>query len=167
MNLATIDLSAYAPYIIAALALLALILLIWVIRLEVRLRRMLRGKSAKSLEETITGVIRDIKGLKQYREDSLGYLEAIEGRLRKSVQSVETLRFNPFKGAGEGGNQSFATAILNERGEGVVISTLHTRDRMSLFAKPLKDFASEHGLTEEEAEVINRAKTSLGSHQAS
>ncbi|HVS79800.1 MAG TPA: DUF4446 family protein [Candidatus Paceibacterota bacterium] len=151
----------YLPFVVLGLALVVAVLIAWIIRLELRLKRMLRGKNAKSLEETITGVIRDLNFLKEYRKDSLGYLEAIEGRIKKSVQAIETLRFNPFKGVGEGGNQSFATALINENGDGVVISTLHARDRMSLFAKPVKNFSSEHDLTEEETHVIEQAKKSL------
>jgi hypothetical protein len=160
MDLTTLN--NYSLYIIAAFALLSLILLIWVIRLEVRFRKLVRGKNAVSLEDMLASVVRDMNGLKKYREESLGYLQAIEARIQKSVQSVETLRFNPFKGIGEGGNQSFATALLSERGDGVVISTLHARDRMSLFAKPVKSFASEHDLTEEEQHVIAKAKETLG-----
>lgn len=154
--------TGYALYAIAGLGLIIVILLAWIIRLEVRFRRLVRGKNAVSLEDMIASVVRDMNGLKKYREESLGYLQAIEDRIQKSVQTVETLRFNPFKGVGEGGNQSFATVLLNERGDGIVLSTLHARDRMSLFAKPVKNFISEHDLTEEEEHVIERAMKSLG-----
>ncbi|NIT70429.1 DUF4446 family protein, partial [candidate division KSB1 bacterium] len=58
---------------------------------------------------------------------------------------VGTVRFNPFKGTG--GGQSFAAAFLSEHGNGVVISTLYSRERVSVFAKPIQSFASEYELT--------------------
>jgi hypothetical protein len=64
------------------------------------------------------------------------YLTTVEKRLKKSIQGVETVRFNPFKGTGAGGNQSFSTAFVNEKGDGVVLTSMYARDRISMFAKP-------------------------------
>jgi hypothetical protein len=76
-------------------------------------------------------------------------------KLKKSIRGFETIRFNPFKD--QGGNQSFAIAFLNDEGDGVVISSLYSRDRTSVFAKPIKKMASEFELTEEEKEALNKA----------
>lgn len=150
--------TTFLAYLVIALCALIVALAIWNARLESRISKFMKGKDAKSLEETVESVIKDINILRRYRTDATAYLETVENRLKGSVQCVETLRFNPFKGAGEGGNQSFATAFVNERGEGVVISSLHTRDRITVFAKPVREFSSEHELTEEERHVIQKAK---------
>lgn len=83
-------------------------------------------------------------------------------KIARSAQSVETIRFNPFKGTGSGGNQSFATAILNENGDGVILSSLYSSDRVSIFAKPVAKLTSTHELTEEEAHALKVAATKLG-----
>ena len=85
----------------------------------------------------------------------------MENRLQRSIQAVETIRFNPFKGTGEGGNQSFATSFLSENGDGVVISSMYSRDRVSVFSKPLAKFVSSFELMEEEKEVIANSKNQL------
>jgi len=87
-----------------------------------------------------------------------GLAPIIEKRLRKSVQSVHTVRFNPFKGTGGGGNQSFATSFLNEEGDGVVLSSIYSRDRVSIFAKPVKKHSSEYELSEEEKEAVSHSQ---------
>lgn len=138
-----------------------LVLLIWNIRLEVKLRRLLSGKDSKSLEDTIIHIREGHDEFCSFRKDIEQYLELVEERLMRSVQGVETIRFNPFKGSGGGGNQSFATAFVNERGNGVVISTLYARDRMSFFSKPVDNFISTHELTSEEKEAIEKARTSM------
>lgn len=148
---------------IYALLGLVVILTIWIIRIEVRLSKILRGKDAKSLEDTIRIFGEEIKDLEKFREDSIGYMKLIELRLKRSAQAVETIRFNPFKGTGSGGNQSFATAILNEKGEGVILTSLYSRDRVSVFSKPIKKFSSEFELTDEERQVLETAKTNLAS----
>jgi len=98
--------------------------------------------------------------LKLPRHASSAYLKTAEARLRRSIQGVETIRFNAFKGTGEGGNQSFAIALLSENGDGTVVSSLYARDRMSVFAKPIKNFSSEFEMTAEERDAVTRAKRS-------
>jgi hypothetical protein len=144
------------------LALLVLIVAIWMWRMEVRMNRLLKGKNAQSLEETFEAFRKEVNELTQFTKDMEGYLTTVERRLKKSVQSVETVRFNPFKGTGSGGNQSFSTTFVNEKGDGVVLTSMYARDRISMFAKPLKAFTSEFELSEEERESVEKSKQQLG-----
>ena len=137
------------------------VFLLWNIRLEIKLRRLLSGKNAKSLEDVIVHIKEGHDDLHAFRKELEIYLEDVEERLLRSIQGVNTLRFNPFKGTGTGGNQSFSTTFLNESGNGVVLSTLYARDRMSFFSKPIVNFSSTHELTSEEKEVIEKARTSM------
>lgn len=144
--------------LIAALTAFVIILAGWIVRLETRMRRIMRGKNAQSLEDSIDKLIRDVRALKEYGRNSSLYLQEVEDRMQRSVQAIETIRYNPFQGVGEGGNQSFATAFVNQKGDGVVLTSLYSRERVSLFAKPVKNFSSEHELSDEEIKVIDRAK---------
>ncbi len=135
--------------------------LVLIIHFEIRLRKLLRGTRAQNLEDSIALVERDIQALKKFRGEATGYLEKVERRLGQSIQGVATVRFNPFKGNGEGGSQSFASSFITEKGDGLILSSLHTRDRVSVFAKPIKNYVSEFELTGEEKEVIAKAKEKL------
>ncbi len=130
---------------------------------EWKLARLLRGKSGKSLEDVIIKNTSDLEHFKQFRKEIELYLETVEKRLNRSIRGVGTVRFNPFKGTGDGGNQSFASAFIDEKGDGVVLSTLYTRERVSVFAKPLKNGKSEYELTGEEKKVIGIAQEKLHS----
>jgi hypothetical protein len=121
----------------------------------------MRGKNGFSLEEAFNSMQGDISNLHKFENDMKNYLTDVEKRLRRSVQAVETIRYNPFKGTGSGGNQSFATSLISEEGNGVVISSLYSREHVSVFSKPVKSHKSEFELTEEELDVLNRAKESL------
>src|SRR3989344_2841512 len=99
------------------------------IHTEWRMNRLLRGENGKSLEDVIIRSSTDIGKLKQFRRELEAYLEIVEKRLDQSVRGVGVVRFNPFKGTGNGGNQSFAVAFLDENEDGVVLSTLYTRER--------------------------------------
>lgn len=131
------------------------------IHTEWRLNRLSRGKSGKTLEDSIIRNATDIEKFKEFRKEIEAYLETVEKRLNQSVRAVSTVRFNPFKGTGDGGSQSFATAFLDEKENGVVLSTLYTRERVATFAKPLKNGKSEYELTGEEKEAISLAKQKL------
>ena len=80
----------------------------------------------------------------------------INTKLRKSIRGLETVRFNPFPD--QGSNQSFAIGMLNEENDGIVLSSLYSRERMSIFAKPIKNGKSEYELTNEEKEAITKAE---------
>ena len=143
-----------------SLSVIVLILLILIINLYSRIKRLLKG-NASSLEDSINFIIEHIEDLEDFRKESQEYLKIVEKRLRNSVQGVDTIRFNPFKGTGAGGNQSFSTAFINEQGDGVVFSSLYSSDRMSVFAKPIQKFKSSFELTEEEAKSIAMAHDKL------
>lgn len=132
-----------------------LIVLIWVITLELRLRRVFRGSNATSLEKLIEKNQSDIAKLYAENTALRGEIARLDGRLRKKIETARTIRFNPFQGTGVGGNQSFASAFLDEEGNGVVLSTLYSREKVSIFGKPVTARTSEYELTDEEKSVLS------------
>ena len=141
-------------YILYILIAIILILSAFVIRLELRLKKLLRGDSVNDLEEAILSAFKDLERLDISKKNTEKEIHAIKERLKKNVQTVGTVRFNPFKDVG--GNQSFASAFIDENGDGVVLSTLFSREKVSVFAKPLKGHQSEYELSGEEKEALRR-----------
>lgn len=137
-------------------AVLLLVALVWLVRTEKRLRRFFLGTKAKTLEDTIVRMQDEIAVLKTAKDSAEKELAVVNQKLKKSIRGVETIRFNPF--SDQGSNQSFAIGFMNEDGDGVVMSSLYSRDRMSVFAKPVRRGASEYDLTAEEAEVLEKAR---------
>lgn len=128
---------------------------VWAWNTEKRLRRFFLGKKAKDLEDTIIILERDIAMLKESKTNIEKELITINQKLKKSIRGLETIRFNPFPD--QGSNQSFAIGMLNEDGDGVIMSSLYSRERMSIFAKPIKAGKSEFELTEEEKEALKKS----------
>ena len=137
------------------------ILIGWIIRLEIKIKKLLVGKNSRSLEDSIVSAGENLEKLNAFQKIVIEHLETVDRRLGHSIQAVETVRFNPFKGIGEGGSQSFSTAFVSGNGDGAVISSLYSRDRMSVFSKPLRKFGSEFELTQEEKDVIMEAKKNI------
>ncbi len=139
-----------------AVGVIMLFLALWILSIELRLKRLFRGKKTKDLESVMKEINSELKKLDVSREEMEKYLETVEKRLRQSVQQVGILRFNPFQDSGS--NQSFAIAFLNEKGDGVVISSLYSREKVNIYAKPIKNHKSEYQLSREEKEAIEKAK---------
>lgn len=136
-------------------------LFVYIFFLHLKIRRLLMGKNAKSLEDAILEMQKKINNSIKFENNTSKYLQDIERRLKRSIQGVETIKFNPFKGNGDGGNQSFASAFINEKGDGIILSSLYSRDRISVFSKPIKGLSSEFELSKEEKQVLDKTKNSI------
>ncbi len=127
----------------------------------IRLRRIFRGSDGKSIESFLNSERKTIADLIRYKEESTKYLSSLDLRIKSKVSSVEASRFNPFHGAGIGGNNSFSVSLLDEKGKGIVLSGLHSRERMNVFVKPIQNWNGEIELSDEEKAVLNKTKDAL------
>lgn len=147
-------------YIVAGMALILAFLFIWIIKIDSRIKNLTRGQNNLNIETAIKSIENDLKNFGLFKNDIEKYLNQVEKRLKKSIQGVKTINFKAFQGLDSGGHQSFATAFLNEHGDGIIISTLHSRDRVNVFAKEIKNFNSILTLTSEEKEALTQAQES-------
>ena len=138
-----------------------IILTAWIIRLEIKLRRFLKGKNAKTLEDSFIFIKKGVERQVTVNKEIATEIDNINAKLEKSLRGVGIVRFNPFAGTGGGGNQSFAIALLDEKHDGVIISSLYSRERFSAFAKPIQKGTSTFELSEEELQSLQKAKETL------
>lgn len=144
--------------VVAVVILLAVVVFLctrlW--RLQDRYERMMGHSAGGSLQEMLEDHTRRVRGTMD-RVDALERLNHDLGRtLGYSLQWVGMVRYNPFRDTG--GDQSFAIALANAHGDGIVLSSLHRRDVTRVYAKPLLGWKSTHTLTEEELEAIEVAR---------
>lgn len=132
-----------------------------IINLSLKFRRFTAGKNGASLESAIVDLTKGLKEEQEFKREMENYLTEVERRLIRGIRSVEIIRFNAFKGTGSGGNQSFAVSLVNEKGDGLMLSSLHARDRLSVFAKPVKSWKTELELSPEEQEALAKSKASI------
>jgi hypothetical protein len=149
---------SYALELWLWLAIVVLLLLIWLIIVHVRLGQVLKqqnllvsGAPGRDLEPP-----RD--GHPPQAQDAAAKVESLDHPARQMEEALShnlrlgVVRFNPFEDTG--GDQSFAIALVDKQGDGVVISSLHGRKETRVYAKPLKKRGSDYSLTEEEKEAI-------------
>ncbi len=76
--------------------------------------------------------------------------------LQKAIQRVSLIRYNPYQDTG--GDQSFSIALLDQKGDGVVLTSLHSRSGTRVFAKQvLMGKEEKTQFSEEERKVIEEA----------
>jgi len=115
-------------------------------------------KQTKKEPKDLRGVLNKVRGLEEKVEKILEEIEKMKKEQRFSVQKVGIIRFNPFSEVG--GDQSFSVALLNEGDDGMVITSLYSRQENRVYGKPIKNGQSEYTLSEEEKQAIEKAKNS-------
>jgi len=75
---------------------------------------------------------------------------------KKHFQRLGFRRYNPFTDTG--GDQSFSAAFLDDYGDGIMISSLHSRENTRLYAKKVEGGkVLSQALSQEEQEVLKEA----------
>jgi hypothetical protein len=120
-----------------------------------RLRRVLPAGESGGIDEVLDRQLRRIDGLAE-RVDALNKLQhELEALSQRTIQKVAVIRYNPFSDTG--GDQSFAIALLDSLGNGIVLSSLHSRTDTRVFAKAVHGGRSKYQLSDEEQDAIKKA----------
>jgi hypothetical protein len=110
----------------------------------------------KKEPETLKELLSQFKELKQNFKKISQELKDLKIQNKFSVKKIGVVRFNPFKETG--GDQSFSIALLDGHNDGVVITSLYTKEGNRMFAKPIKNGESQYLLSAEEKKAIEQSK---------
>jgi len=87
------------------------------------------------------------------REDVRG----VRRDLRQSLRNVAVVRYDAF--GDMGGRLSFSCAVVDDEGDGLVISSIHARGESRTYAKGIVGGSSEVTLTPEEQQALHAARS--------
>ena len=124
-------------------------------RLSRRLETLTSGSDGQSLEALLGSHLERVRQVVSDVEAVGGRTKVIERDLKGSFGRAGLVRYNPFEDTG--GNQSFALALLDGRGDGFVVSSLHSRTGTRIYAKAIAAGASETALSAEESAALKQA----------
>jgi hypothetical protein len=148
-----------ALVVVAAMALLAFLLcLVFAARLR-KVRRsyaLLRGEAGqKDIFAAFDRVMKRLQSM-EHRLDGVAASQEEEAMLRRlAVQKFGLVRYDAFDDMG--GRLSFSAALLDDNGDGVIISSINGRTETRTYAKLVRGLTSEHNLSDEEREAIAAA----------
>lgn len=144
---------------LAAAAVAALVAAVVGWRRLAELRRRLDGLTRGAQGESLGAVLEAHLDRVVAVSRDVGELTRRTGHLEReaahAVSRVGLVRYNPFEDTG--GNQSFALALLDADGDGVVISSLHSRSGTRVYAKAVTGGRPDGNLSGEEAEALEIA----------
>lgn len=120
-------------------------------------KKLTKDISDNDLKTLLEDILRKIDLTQKEARQILEKIEEIEKKGIFHFQKVGLVRYNPFSDTG--GDQSFVLALLDGKDDGVIITSLHSRDQTRVFAKPIeKGKESGYEFSKEEIEAIVRAK---------
>jgi len=112
-----------------------------------------------SLDQQLKDYYSEVKNLRADLSGVEKRVSQAESKLRLGVDRAELIRFSAFENMGS--DLSFALALLNQEGDGVVLSSINNRDESRVYAKPVVKGESTYHLSKEEQEVISKALKSI------
>ncbi|MDX6224748.1 MAG: hypothetical protein QOE64_1124, partial [Frankiales bacterium] len=109
-------------------------------------------------ESFITAVGRqraELLGLRRDIDAAKSELAVARAELHDAIRHVAVVRYDAF--ADMGGRLSFSAAMLDDAGDGLVITSINGRSETRTYAKGVKAGTSEHTLSPEELQAIGYA----------
>jgi hypothetical protein len=147
-----------------ALTLLATVGIVWVLDLQARLSRLQRRQEQRvAVEEGDAGLAGALTNLASQLAETtarterlVARAEQVDATLAHAVQGVGLVRFRAFEDTG--GDQSFALALVDGEGNGVIVSALYGRRGTRIYAKPVEGWLSPKTLGQEEEQALAQAR---------
>ena len=97
----------------------------------------------------------EVERLRGEVEESVSAVHTLRDDLRGAIRHVAVVRYDAFQDMG--GRMSYSAALLDDAGDGMVITAINGRQETRTYAKGIVGAASETPLSPEEAEAIGIA----------
>jgi hypothetical protein len=109
-------------------------------------------------DDFVTAVGRQVGAVGELREEVAGVQESlarVRNDLADALRHVAVVRYDAFPDMG--GRLSFSAALLDDAGDGLVLTSINGRSETRTYAKGVKGSVSEHQLSPEEEQAITFA----------
>jgi len=148
--------------VLASVAAAAALACVLAVLAHLRLRRLRRAYSLLQGDAEhssfIVAVARQTAEMERLRYEVVrlrGELVEMRAAVDESLRRVAVLRYDAFGDVG--GMLSWSIALLDEAGDGVVVTSIAARSETRTYAKALTGGQAEHGMSPEEERVVHAA----------
>lgn len=156
LDRATLEIVALSAAGVAVLALglaLALVVRFGALR---KANKVLTGSdNGATFVESVTRQHREVEGLRNDVRSLRDDLSAARADLSDALRHVAVVRYDAF--GDMGGRLSFSAALLDDSGDGLVLTSINGRTETRTYAKGVKGGESGHSLSPEELQAIGYA----------
>ena len=149
-------------FIIILLLAILVVLLLNVMRNDMRLSRMerkykmfMKGSDAASLEKQFSRKLNQIDHLYEAKEDHEQAINYIKKQFHLIFSKYGVEKYDAFDDVG--GKLSFALALLDKSNTGLILNAVHSKDNCFLYLKEIVKGESYVMLSQEEVEALRKA----------
>ncbi len=149
-------------YIIFGLGGLTLILIIVLILVLVKMKKLykkydlfMRGKDMESMEDTVVSQFERLEKLEEANQKNEDRLSAVEENMQSVYQKIGLVKYDAFREMS--GKLSYALALLDQNNNGIIVSSMYSREGCYSYAKEIIRGESYITLSEEEKEALDSA----------
>ena len=115
----------------------------------------MEGKDARSLEPLLKERFKEIEDLKRINAKNVKNIKFLLDKIHYSYQKVGIVKYDAFHEMG--GKLSFALTMLDNKNNGFIINSMHSREGCYMYIKEIVAGESYIELGEEEAERLEKA----------
>ena len=156
-----IDAAGYTIIATSVLCLVSIIVLIITLcklkKLRQRIDMLTRGKDTESMEDIILNFFERIESLEEGEHVTRSDLKDIKENLKITYQKKGLVKYDAFREMS--GDLSYSLALLDKENNGVLISSMYSREGCYTYAKDIVNGESKINLSEEETEALKQAIT--------
>lgn len=145
-----------AVIMVFILAVLLIVSLIKIRKLNKKYTAFMKGANGKDLEAAILTRFQDIDKMKTDIEFIFGKLNIACDVLLTAYQKMSIVKYDAFKEMG--GKLSFSLAMLDDKNNGFILTSVHTREGCYTYVKEIIKGESFVVLSEEERKALEEAK---------
>jgi hypothetical protein len=149
--------------VVGAASLVALVLALLLLARTGRMKRQYSVLSAADGRESFVEVVaRKTAEVEALRDDVAALvdeLRATQRELQQAVRHVGVVRYDAF--GDMGGRMSFSAALVDDHGNGFVLTSVHARSESRSYIKQLRGGMAEVALSPEEAAAVSDAVASI------
>lgn len=139
----------------AVLTLISLLLLINSFRLSRRIKAYESGSLNKTLEDKVAELEKELQIQKNELKEEKRQRLRFASKEKKAVKKVKLIKYNAFET--QGGNVSYALALLDEENNGIILNSIHSTDFSFSYAKEVKRGEVAQVMSKEERQVLSDA----------
>lgn len=115
----------------------------------------MEGKDARSLEPLLKERFKEIEDLKRINAKNVKNIKFLLDKIHYSYQKVGIVKYDAFHEMG--GKLSFALTMLDNKNNGFIINSMHSREGCYMYIKEIVAGESYIELGEEETESLEKA----------
>ncbi|NMB95879.1 MAG: DUF4446 family protein [Clostridiaceae bacterium] len=150
-------------FIVLCINLVLLVLLIFlnisnmvkIKKLKKKYENFMRGENDVNLEKLLEKCILMTDEVSEKNKEIEAHLNQLDRRVLNCIQKVSISRFNAFDDVGS--DLSYTLALLDGNDNGVVVTSLFSREFSTTYGKPVMGGKSKYPLSAEEIKAINDA----------